>query len=193
MVNASFVFGMDGDDPSVFARTVDWAVRQGIHTATFHILTPYPGTVLNRRYTAEGRILHSEWDLYDTRHAVFRPARMTAAQLEAGYRRAYREFYGWPAIVRSAWTEANGRDRLRHLAYTAGWKKMEPLWDIAIRHGRVQRLLPLLEALLAGSGDRHLAAGRRGPGRQRADDRRPYSPRRGDDGRPYLLPRGDAT
>ena len=30
--------------PAVFERTVDWAVSQGIETATFHILTPYPGT-----------------------------------------------------------------------------------------------------------------------------------------------------
>src|SRR6185503_10196165 len=30
MVNGSFVFGMDGDDPSVFQRTVDWAVEHGI-------------------------------------------------------------------------------------------------------------------------------------------------------------------
>ena len=57
MVNASFVFGMDDDDASVFDRTVDWAVRQGIETATFHILTPYPGTALQRRLAAEGRIL----------------------------------------------------------------------------------------------------------------------------------------
>src|ERR1044071_5862087 len=35
MVNGSFVFGMDGDDPSVFERTVEWAVSQGIETATF--------------------------------------------------------------------------------------------------------------------------------------------------------------
>ncbi len=151
MVNASFVFGMDRDDPSVFARTVDWAVRQGIDTATFHILTPYPGTALSRRLAAEGRIVHSDWDLYDTRHAVFRPARMSATELEAGYRRAYREFYGWPAIMRSAWTEDGTRERLRHLAYTAGWKKMEPVWDIAIRHGHVRRLLPLLETLLTAS------------------------------------------
>src|SRR6185295_13895602 len=26
-VNASFVFGLDGDDPDVFERTVDWACR----------------------------------------------------------------------------------------------------------------------------------------------------------------------
>ena len=43
IVNGSFVFGMDDDDAGVFDRTVDWAVAQGIETATFHILTPYPG------------------------------------------------------------------------------------------------------------------------------------------------------
>ena len=55
MVNGSFVFGMDDDDPSVFARTVDWAVTHGIETATFHVLTPYPGTALHTRMEAQGR------------------------------------------------------------------------------------------------------------------------------------------
>src|SRR5437016_1236381 len=36
MINGSFVFGLDGDDRDVFARTVDWAVQAGITTATFH-------------------------------------------------------------------------------------------------------------------------------------------------------------
>jgi radical SAM superfamily enzyme YgiQ (UPF0313 family) len=42
MINGSFVFGMDADDGSVFERTVEWAIGQGIETATFHVLTPYP-------------------------------------------------------------------------------------------------------------------------------------------------------
>jgi len=37
MINGSFVFGMDDDDADVFDRTVDWAVRHGITTSTFHI------------------------------------------------------------------------------------------------------------------------------------------------------------
>src|SRR5437870_13652511 len=37
MINASFVFGMDGDDCSVFERTVEWAISHGIETSTFHI------------------------------------------------------------------------------------------------------------------------------------------------------------
>ncbi len=79
MINGSFVFGMDDDDPSVFARTVDWAVEHGIETATFHVLTPYPGTALYQRIDQQRRLLHRDWDRYDTRQAVFQPARMTPA------------------------------------------------------------------------------------------------------------------
>ncbi|UCH34919.1 MAG: B12-binding domain-containing radical SAM protein, partial [Armatimonadota bacterium] len=102
MINGSFVFGMDDDDTTVHERTVEWAIKRGIETATFHILTPYPGTRLHQRLAAQGRITTANWDLYDTRHAVFRPARMSAGQLEAGYRRAYRDFYRWGSILRAA-------------------------------------------------------------------------------------------
>ena len=148
MVNGSFVFGMDEDDPGVFDRTVEWAIRQGIETATFHILTPYPGTALHARMEAQGRILHREWDLYDTRHTVFRPARMTPQQLEEGYWRAYREFYRWPAILEGAMTKPEWPGRLRHVAYAAGWKKFEPLWDFILRARRVAQMRPMLEAVL---------------------------------------------
>ncbi len=150
MVNGAFVFGMDADDASVFPRTVEWAVTRGLQTATFHILTPYPGTTLERRLTAEGRVTTRDWDRYDTRHAVFRPARMTAAELEAGHRRAYDEFYGWSNIAAAAFSHGDLREHARHLAYTAGWKKLEPVWDRAIRSGKVHHFLPLLEALLGG-------------------------------------------
>jgi radical SAM superfamily enzyme YgiQ (UPF0313 family) len=150
MVNASFVFGMDEDDESVFERTVEWAVSQGIETATFHILTPYPGTALHERFAAQGRLLTSDWDLYDTRHTVFRPARMTPEALERGYARAYRDFYRWSAIARSARAQGGPRETLRHLAYAGGWKKLEPLWDLVIQSEKVPALLPLLETVLDG-------------------------------------------
>ena len=150
MVNASLVFGMDQDDPAVFTRTVEWAVDQGIETATFHILTPYPQTALYHHLQAEKRILHKDWKRYDTRHAVFRPARMSAEALEAGYWQSYRDFYSWSAIARSAWTKADAAGKLRHFAYTAGWKKAEPLWDFAIRNNWLPVFLPILERVLQG-------------------------------------------
>jgi radical SAM superfamily enzyme YgiQ (UPF0313 family) len=148
MVNASFVFGMDEDDESVFDRTVEWAVEQGIETATFHILTPYPGTALHRRMTEQGRITTHDWDRYDTRHAVFRPARMSARALEAGYWRAYRDFYRWGSILRAAGAHETLWGKARHVAYAGGWKKLEPLWDLVIRGRRLASALPLLERVL---------------------------------------------
>ena len=77
MINGSFVFGMDDDGPDVFDRTVEWAVENGITTSTFHIQTPYPGTALYREMEAAGRLTSRNWDDFDTRHVVFRPARLT--------------------------------------------------------------------------------------------------------------------
>lgn len=148
MVNGSFVFGMDEDDASVFDRTVDWAIGQGIETATFHILTPYPGTALFARMEAEKRILHRDWDRYDTRHVVFETRAMKAEELEAGYWRAYREFYRWGSIFRGARTKPSWHERARHMAYAGGWKKFEPLWDWVIRARRVAHALPVLETVL---------------------------------------------
>jgi radical SAM superfamily enzyme YgiQ (UPF0313 family) len=151
MINGSFVFGMDHDDPGVFDRTVEWAIEQGIETATFHILTPYPGTALYNRLASQGRITSSNWDLYDTRHAVFQPANMTAAELEAGYWRAYRDFYRWGSIFRGALTKSSQLERLRHIAYTGAWKKCEPMWNWIVRAQLVGYARPLLEKVLAGS------------------------------------------
>ena len=164
MINGSFVFGLDDDDETVFARTVDWAIERGIETATFHILTPYPGTALHRRMEAEGRLTTGNWDLYDTRHPVYRPAKMSAETLEAGYWWAYRHFYRWEAIFKGAWAKESFTGKLRHVAYAGGWKKFEPLWDWVIRAKRVNRSLPLLETVLAGFG-------RHAPRRNRRNER----------------------
>ncbi len=154
MINGSFVFGMDRDGPAVFERTVAWAIGHGIETATFHILTPYPGTALHERMSMQRRITTTDWDLYDTRHAVFTPAQMTAEQLEQGYWRAYRDFYRWGAIARGAWTHGEVLSGLRHAAYAAGWKKFEPLWDWLIRARQAGRMLPVLETILSEFGHR---------------------------------------
>ncbi len=158
MVNASFVFGLDDDRHDVFDRTVDWAISNSIETATFHILTPYPGTALHRRIAAQGRITDSDWDHYDTRHVVFRPQGMTPDELVDGYQRAYRSFYAWGSIVRGAAGQPTLYRTARHLAYAGGWKRLEPLWDAVIRSRRVHRMLPLLEATLDAFGHARSAA-----------------------------------
>ncbi len=149
MINGSFVFGMDEDGPDVFDRTVDWAVRNGVTTATFHIQTPYPGTRLHQALAADGRITSHNWDCYDTRHVVFRPARLTPGQLKAGYDRAYREFYQWRNIGRASLAHGGAKHRAKHFFYAAGWKKFEPLWNAVIKTRRLAAMTPLLEGVLS--------------------------------------------
>jgi radical SAM superfamily enzyme YgiQ (UPF0313 family) len=149
MINGSFVFGMDEDEEDVFARTVEWAIEQGITTATFHIQTPYPGTRLFARTVAAGRLLTRDWDLYDTRHVVYAPVRLSPAQLKRGYDWAYREFYRWPSIGRGAWSHGTLKHRAKHFFYAAGWKKFEPLWDLVIRAKQLRAMTPVLEAVLS--------------------------------------------
>jgi radical SAM superfamily enzyme YgiQ (UPF0313 family) len=149
MINGSFVFGMDDDDDDVFRRTVDWAIANGITTSTFHILTPYPGTGLHRRLQQEGRIVTSNWDLHDTRHVVYRPARLHPERLKEGYDWAYREFYRWTSIARASFAHGSTKHQAKHFFYAAGWKKFEAAWNTVIRARQLSRMTPLLEAVLA--------------------------------------------
>jgi len=150
-INGSFVFGLDEDGPDVFRRTVDWAIESGITTATFHTLTPYPGTALYARMEAEERILTRDWDLYDTRHVVYRTRGMSAEQLEAGYWWAYEEFYRWRSIFQSSTHHATWLGRAQSFCYSAAWKKLEPFWHALIRFRQLRQTRSVLEAVLASA------------------------------------------
>ena len=79
-----FVFGLDHDEPDVFLKTAEFAVQAGIDLPRFAIVTPFPNTPLYKRLESEGRLLTRNWELYDGQHAVFRPAKMTVAELASG-------------------------------------------------------------------------------------------------------------
>ena len=100
----SFVLGLDGDDPSVFARTAAFARRHKLVAAQFSALTPFPGTVTNRELEAEGRIEDRDWSHYTMSNVVFRPRQMTALQLREGQVETYRRFYSLPSILQRALT-----------------------------------------------------------------------------------------
>jgi hypothetical protein len=96
-----------------------------------------------------GRITTNDWDLYDTRHVVYRPARLSPEALKAGYDRAYRDFYTWRNVARASLAHDSVKHRAKHFFYAAGWKKFEPLWDMVIRAKRLAIMTPLLEGVLS--------------------------------------------
>jgi radical SAM superfamily enzyme YgiQ (UPF0313 family) len=100
MINASLVFGFDNDTSAVFRRTLDWLAANRIETMTAHILTPYPGTVIYKRFLDAGRIIDFNLEHYNTAHVVFEPANLTRDQLYRGYLWIYEEFYSLRSVLR---------------------------------------------------------------------------------------------
>lgn len=149
MINGSFVFGLDADDKDVFKQTVDWAVQSGLTTSTFHILTPYPGTRLYKDMEKEGRILHRNWDQYDTRQVVYKTVSLSAEELKKGYDWAYESFYSWTNIYKASMQHESIKHRIKHFSYAGGWKKFEPLWNFMIKTKGLNKMLPLLESILS--------------------------------------------
>ena len=154
MVNASFVFGFDEDDASVFERTVEWAIRQGVETATFHVLTPYPGTELFRTDGGGraapaprlGPLRHPPRGLPPGAHDARGSSRRATGAPTATSTAGARSCAGPPPSPTSSAGCATPPTPI-------GWKKCEPVWDLLIRARRVARALPLLERVLAG--ERH--------------------------------------
>jgi radical SAM superfamily enzyme YgiQ (UPF0313 family) len=147
MINASFVFGFDHDSPTVFQDTLDFAVRNKLDSINFHILTPYPGTLLFKRLEAERRILTYDWDRYDTAHAVFQPTQMTAEELERGYIWIYREFYSWANILRRM-PDAPLEEKIHFLVFNIALKKTNGLWQVLIRLNVLHPLFQIYWRLL---------------------------------------------
>jgi radical SAM superfamily enzyme YgiQ (UPF0313 family) len=167
-VNGSFVLGFDHDGPDVFDRTVSWIEENRLECATFHILTPYPGTPLFRKLEADGRILHRDWDRYDTAHVVFRPKRMNAEELAAGYASCYQRLFSHASIWRRRPTDA--RAVLPYLAMSYLYKKSNRFWHVLIRH---RLTAAAWRPLVEWTRRRHVRFRRRfeqeGPARERAE------------------------
>ena len=143
-VNGSFVLGFDDDRPDVFARTATWIEENRLECATFHILTPYPGTPLFREMEAAGRLLHRNWSLYDTAHVVFRPKHLTPGQLLHGYHWMYQHLFSLGSIWRRRPDDA--RAVLPYLAMSMLYKKSNRFWHFLIKHRLVHTVWhPLVE------------------------------------------------
>jgi radical SAM superfamily enzyme YgiQ (UPF0313 family) len=102
-----------------------------MENATLHILTPYPGTPLFRRMEAEGRILHRDWDRYDTGHCVFRPRHMAPEVLEAGYHWCYERLFSAASIWRRRPRDPAAVAPYLGMIYL--YRHSDALWEFLIR------------------------------------------------------------
>jgi radical SAM superfamily enzyme YgiQ (UPF0313 family) len=135
MVNASIVFGLPDDDPSVFEETLNWMVKQKVETVTAHILTPYPGTALYKRMAAEHKITDLNLAHYNTAHVVFEPDNMTAQELYNGYVDFYKNLYSFRNIMKRI--PDNRKQRTAFLFFNLLYRKFGRVSEM------VSRIIPL--------------------------------------------------
>lgn len=115
LVEVSLIFGFDDQDEGVFDEAVRFVDECGPCGATFHILTPYPGTAFFRQFEAEGRLLHKDWPRYNHNEVVYRPAGMSPERLYRGSVEAKKAVYSWPSLLSRV--ARNPHHRLANLAY----------------------------------------------------------------------------
>ena len=99
-IQGSFIFGTDQDDQAVFSDVLRFVEKTHLEAALFSVLTPFPGTRIQRDFLRENRIIHTDWEKYDMNHVVFRPKKMTPRQLQDGFNWAYQSLYNYQSIVR---------------------------------------------------------------------------------------------
>ncbi len=136
-IHGMFVFGFEKDDWGTVEATVRFAREMKLTSVQLLILTPLPGSELYERWCAEGRILSFDWDLYDTHHVVYRPARFTPFELQCAQVYGHTRLYTLPETVKKL---ATGRFVAAGLSLYAwkinrDWQKgNQPyLRDLAVR------------------------------------------------------------
>jgi len=99
----SFIFGFDEDQPSIFEETVTFTIQTKIFSVVFALLTPYPETALYQRLKKENRLVQDEWWLLERPEESaphFVPERMSGEALREGWKKAWKEFYSLPSILK---------------------------------------------------------------------------------------------
>lgn len=129
-VMGAFVFGLDGDDASIFDRTLEFIDDTGIDFVVANIIQPYPGTGTFNDAVNGGDFLpwtacppgsdvamDYNWPLFDGAHVLVRPKGMTIDRLQEGYYYFLREAYSLTGIMRRfRGTALDARRAVSHFA-----------------------------------------------------------------------------
>jgi radical SAM superfamily enzyme YgiQ (UPF0313 family) len=119
--HASLVFGFDSDTKAIFPETLEFLHKTKIPTASFNILTPYPGTRVYEQFRNEGRLLTNDWKYYDHSTVVFKPKNMSPYELQSGEIWIKKEFSKISSILKRF--PANLSHPLLYLAMNYGMRK----------------------------------------------------------------------
>lgn len=122
MVLGLFMYGFEGDEPTVFEETLKFTIDAKFDMCGYSLLTPYPGTINWFEMMRRKQIVSFDWDKYDQSHIVFKPTGLSTDKLYQGYLDTYDGFYTAESMFkRFPWN--GSRNRLNWVIYNAFFRK----------------------------------------------------------------------
>jgi radical SAM superfamily enzyme YgiQ (UPF0313 family) len=112
------IFGADHDDKDTLKRYSEFIHKSKIDFFQVSLLTPYPGTEFYRNLILQKRIFTTDWTYYDGLHITFRPARMTATELQKEYLEFYKKEFSLKFLLNPRWLFNPEILRNKFLIYT---------------------------------------------------------------------------
>jgi len=95
-----FVFGLDTDTVEGLRETVKLAAEAKLEFAQFSRLTPLPGTAQWHQFQNQDRLIEFDWSKYNFQHVVYKPAQLSADELNQAIRDAWFEFYSTKSVAK---------------------------------------------------------------------------------------------
>jgi radical SAM superfamily enzyme YgiQ (UPF0313 family) len=130
--HATLIFGLDGQGDKVFDHTLEFLMRNKVHTVQSNILTPYPGTPLYDRLRNEGRIIHTNWTYYDQTVPVYKPLFMKPEELMEKFVDFREKFFSWASILKRGFSQ-HKNNKFVYWAMNIGFRAMT---EATKQHGK---------------------------------------------------------
>jgi radical SAM superfamily enzyme YgiQ (UPF0313 family) len=91
----SIIFGFDEDTLDQVRLTMDFLMKNKVGAALFTVLTPFPGTKVCQEMNDAGRLITTNWSLYDCANMVYHPKNYTVNEFSTQFWRDYREYFSF--------------------------------------------------------------------------------------------------
>ncbi len=103
-VMGAFIYGLDNDTPETIYNRTTYMLNAGIDIMQATILTPLPGTLLYKRFMAEGRLLYTnypeDWERHNYTEVVFKPQKMASDDFQQSVQENWERLYDLKTLKR---------------------------------------------------------------------------------------------
>ena len=98
-----FMFGSADqyDTEDYWKANADYLFSIDIDLANISLLTPFPGTEIYEKLSAQNRIIEPDWEKWDATHCVYQPEGGSPERLERIYSETLRQFYVQRSLIRN--------------------------------------------------------------------------------------------